>query len=180
MPPPAPVTEREPCAASRASQTPSDGRGSTDAGTVAQPLLNSSNTHLEHQFEATRLNTSMSTNPAALADTLFACFRTIRAPTPHLIRPKPIDAWAAAAQWRAEKQYAEGYRDLLGRFLTERGHRFLTYLEEDPDGGWRLHFFADHVALAFLEEITGTECGPGDPVNFDVARFILRRPGGYQ
>jgi hypothetical protein len=154
-----------------------DGQGSTDAATVAQPILNSSNIHLEHGSEAASLNTGTMTDRADLTETLLANFRTVRIPAPHLIRPKPVDVWAAAAKWRAEKQYADEYRDLLGRFLIGRGHCFLTYLEEDPYGGFRLHFFAGRAALAYLGEMAGTDCGPGDPVNLDAVQLILQ---GYR
>ena len=66
-------------------------------------------------------------------------------------------------------------RDLLGRFLTEAGYRFQTLLEEDVDGQCRLHFFASKAALAYLEQIAGPTCGPGDPIDFDPSDFLAGR-----
>jgi hypothetical protein len=134
---------------------------------------------LEHGSEAAPLNTGTMNDPTTPADTLLASFRTIRVPAANLIRPTPVDVWVAAAQWRAEKHYADEYRDLLGRFLTEGGHRFLTYLEEDPDGGWRLHSSpvmppsrtwrksrSENAAQAILSTSTlrNTSCGAARPI----------------
>jgi hypothetical protein len=49
----------------------------------------------------------------------------------------------------AAKRSAVESRDLLGRLLTEAGHRFQTLLEEEETGMWRLHFFAGRDALAY-------------------------------
>jgi hypothetical protein len=50
---------------------------------------------LEHQFEATRLNTGAMTDPTSL----FVNFRTTRIPA---LEPIPFDPWAMASVWRAE------------------------------------------------------------------------------
>ena len=75
----------------------------------------------------------------------------------------------------AAKQSAVECRDMLGRFLTQAGYRFQTYLEEDENCVWRVHFFAGKDALAYLEEIAGWTCGPGDPLGFDPSEWLAGR-----
>jgi hypothetical protein len=101
----------------------------------------------------------------------FTDFRTVRVPGLSSPLPAPTDEWAAMQRRLAARGVAIESRDLLGRFLTEAGYRFQTHLEEDIDGHWRLHFFTSKAALAYLEQITGSTCGPGDPVDFHPSDF---------
>ena len=100
-------------------------------------------------------------------------FRTIRLkPSTHPSR-EPVDEWTAVTKLRIEWESAHEHRDLLGRFLTEAGHRYHSLVESDPSGGWRIHFFAKPVALEYLEMIVGDSCGPGDPLELD-PEWIVR------
>jgi hypothetical protein len=103
----------------------------------------------------------MPTDPLAMR----AKFRTLHVRAPGFMPTKPASEWAALARLKAEYEGARECRDLLGRFLTEDGYRFYSLLEKDPDGGWRIHFFAKPPALSYLEQITCGTCGPGNPVD---------------
>jgi hypothetical protein len=103
----------------------------------------------------------------------FSDFRTVRVPGLSSPLPEPTDEWVAVQRRLVGRRIAVEGRDLLGRFLTEAGYRFQTYSEEDVDGEWRLHFFASKAALAYLEQITGPTCGPGDPIDFDPSDFLV-------
>jgi hypothetical protein len=106
-------------------------------------------------------------------------FRTVRFKAPSCASALPADPWTAVARAEMEYQFARDYRDLLGGFLAEQGHRFHSLLEQDPTGGWRIHFFARATALAYLDDIAIYPCGPGDPVELDpewVVRVVERWP----
>ena len=142
---------------------------------MPEPILNFATTHLEHGFGATRLNRSVPTKSAAPTAPGFTDFRTVRVPGLSSPLPLPKDEWVAVQRRLVGRRIAVEGRDLLGRFLTEAGYRFQTYSEEDVDGEWRLHFFASKAALAYLEQITGPTCGPGDPIDFDPSDFLAGR-----
>jgi hypothetical protein len=93
-----------------------------------------------------------------------AKFRTVLIKTPSFTT-KPANEWAALVRSKSEYEVARGTRELLGRLLTEGGHRSYSLLEKDPDSGWRIHFFGKPAALSYLEQITRGACGPGDPVD---------------
>jgi hypothetical protein len=115
----------------------------------------------------------MTTKTFDRISTGFTEFRTIRVPCVSVPMPAPTNVWAAVRRRLAAKRGAVESRDLLGRLLTEAGHRFQTLLEEEEATGvWRVHFFAGKDALAYLEKIAGWSCGPGDPVGFDPSVFL--------
>jgi hypothetical protein len=77
-------------------------------------------------------------------------FRTSRIPAPDPIQPNPGKGiFASLRARRAAWRVVEDTRDDILRQLTERGHHFLSRLEEDPAGGSQLHVFViDEDALA--------------------------------
>jgi hypothetical protein len=117
----------------------------------------------------------MATKSSARTSTGFANFCTVRSPGLSAPLPVPQDEWVAVQRRLVGRRIAVESRDRLGRFLTEAGYRFQTLMEEDVDGQWRLHFFASRAALAYLEQITGPTCGPGDPIDFDPSDFLAGR-----
>jgi hypothetical protein len=123
------------------------------------------------------------TDLQTLAIALLANFRTISFPASE-DRCRPYastapDWFQAVRERRADRRPVETYRDRLRRKLVEHGyHRFFHYLEADPEGGWRLHFFvADESAVSILADISEGQCGPGDPVDFDPEQFVTDRLG---
>jgi hypothetical protein len=82
-------------------------------------------------------------DPATLAATLLANFRTVHIPASDRAEGQPTDWWAMAKARRAESRAAYACRDRLRRNLVQHGyHRFLDHLESDPAGGRRLHFLS--------------------------------------
>jgi hypothetical protein len=114
----------------------------------------------------------MTTKSSARTGTGFTDFRTVRVPGLSSPLPAPKNVWVAVQRRLVARRIAVESRDLLGRFLTEAGYRFLTHLEEDVDGQWRMHVFASTAALSYLEQNTGWTCGPGDPLDFDPSDFL--------
>ena len=116
------------------------------------------------------------TDLATLADTLLANFRTVRIPAPEPIETRPGDFLSFVRARLAERRMVDGVRDTIRRKLAKRRHRYRHHLEDDPEGGYRLHFFlANNQALPFLDEIASGPCGPGDPVMFDPEEFLRDR-----
>ena len=114
----------------------------------------------------------MSTRSSARISTGFTDFRTVRVLGLSSPLPAPKDEWMAVQRRVIGRRLAIEGRDRLGRFLTEAGYHFLTHMEEDADGEWRVHFFASKVAIAYLEQIAGWTCGPGDPIDFRPSDFL--------
>jgi hypothetical protein len=127
-----------------------------------------------------RINTAM-TDPRTLADNLLANFRTIRISAealPSYGKPPPAGWLANAKANRADKRVVYDCRDEVRHALKQRGHKFFTCLEADPEGGWRVHVFVlCETAATLVDEIGGENCGVGDPVNFDPEEFINNRLG---
>ena len=114
----------------------------------------------------------MTTKCSARTSSGLTDFGTIRVPGLSSPLPPPKDEWVAVQRRLVARRIAIESRDLLGRFLTEAGYRFQTYLEEDVDGQWRLHFFASKAAISYLEQIAGWTCGPGDPIDFNPSELL--------
>ena len=118
----------------------------------------------------------MMTDLVALADKLLANFYTVRIPAPEPIETMLGDFFAPAKVRVAARREVEAVRDNIRLGLAERGHRILHHLEEDPDGGYRLHIFlSDDEVQSVLNETTKCNCGPGDPVDFDPEEFVRER-----
>jgi hypothetical protein len=119
------------------------------------------------------------TDLATLAATLLANFRTLHIPGSRRGHQSSGDWWTTAKARRAEHRAAYACRDQIRRELVDHGHnRLLHYMEPDPEGGWRLHFFvADDAALILLDELTDGICGPGESVSFDPEEFVSERIG---
>ena len=114
-----------------------------------------------------------------LADNLLANFRTIRIPAdtlPSYGKPLPAGWFASARANRVDKLSVYDRRNALRDALLRRGHKVITCLEADPDGGWRVHVFACcETAVAVVDEIGGANCALGDPANFDPEEFVANR-----
>jgi hypothetical protein len=113
---------------------------------------------------------------ADLYDTLLSNFRTVRIPATEPVEIKPGSMFAAAHARLAARRAVQAVQDEIRRALNDRSFNHCHHLEEDREGGWRLHLFlVDDEAVQFLEEIEKGAIGPGDPVAFDPDQFLRER-----
>ena len=113
---------------------------------------------------------------ADLRETLLANFRTVLIPTPEPVEIKPNSIFAAVHARRAERRAVQAVQDEIRRALSERNFHHLHHLEQDGEGGWRLHLFlADDEAVWFLNKIAEGATGPGHPVTLDPDQFLRDR-----
>ena len=120
------------------------------------------------------------TDLSTLAATLLANFTTIRLRSVWPEEPEPpLDLHRELLQiaLRGQNLILGCNRQYLRQRLLDDGHRaFFDHLEGDGPDGCRLHFFClDPLANAVLYDAGLGECGPGEPVTFDPAKFVERR-----
>jgi hypothetical protein len=117
-----------------------------------------------------------------LAKQLLTNFVTIRFPRigPSWDWPQPLPEaeLRRMEQWvRTERLINQARRRGLDEALSEMGHwMFLSTVEGNVTGDWRIHFFcADIGATHILVGLTNGQVGPGAPIAIKPREFVERR-----
>jgi hypothetical protein len=122
------------------------------------------------------------TDLTSIATTLLANFATVRIPRCERLWAWPVDdppprlrARLLAIALAGEALIGGCHRQCVRGHLLEAGHRaFFDRIEDGGPDGWWLHFFClDLSAIQLLHDIPVGQCGPGDPLSFDAAKFVV-------
>jgi hypothetical protein len=122
------------------------------------------------------------TDLSPIAAVLLANFVTVRIPRCERLWTWPISGQSPKLRATLLETALAGetliggcHRQCIRWHLLEGGHRaFFDRIEGGGREGWRLYFFClDPSAVLLLHDIPVGKCGPGEPVAFNVEKFVL-------